>query len=270
VHLADAGALGNGAHPAVCRPPIQAAAVVAEQDRTGRAFADGQVDCPRRPGYERDHGRLVALADDAKGSVAPLETEVLDVGRARLADPQAVEAQEHGESGVGVVDPLGFEQEPSELGAVEAAGVVGVDLGSADVLGRVGGDTAVDVGEAVEAADRGQPPVDGRRRQTTALHGPHVELDLGPSGLEDVEALIGRPLEERPQVVAVGVEGASQVAGKERRRRQFGLVDGVVPSVARSISGMGINSVIWNLPASVRSPANLAAEACATSAGCDL
>jgi len=38
-----------------------------------------------------------------------------------------------------VVDSLGREQERPELGTVEATGVVGVDLGTADELGGVGG-----------------------------------------------------------------------------------------------------------------------------------
>ena len=111
-------------------------------------------------------------------------------------DPQAVEAHEHGQGRVGVVDPLGFEQKGPELGTVEATGVVGMDLGSANVLGRVGGDTAVDVGEAVEAADRRQPAIDGRGSQAAGLHGPHVQLDLGPRRLQDVDGVIGRPLKK--------------------------------------------------------------------------
>jgi hypothetical protein len=93
----------------------------------------------------------------------PLEAEVLDVGRARLADAQTVQSQEDGQSGVGVVDPRGGKQEGPELGAIKAAGVIGVDLGAADVLRGVRGDPAIDVGEAVEAGDGGQPSVDGRR-----------------------------------------------------------------------------------------------------------
>jgi len=85
--LAEAGALGDRANPAVGGAPVEAAAVVAEQDRPGRPLADGQVDGARRPRHERDHGRLVALADDAQGAVASLEAEVLDVGPARLAHP---------------------------------------------------------------------------------------------------------------------------------------------------------------------------------------
>jgi len=92
---------------------------------------------------------------------------------------------------MGVVDPLGREQEPPEVGPVEATGVVGVDLGTTDVLGRVGADPAVDVGEAVEAAHGRQPPVDSGGGQAPGLHGPHVQRDLGPGGLEDVEAVVG-------------------------------------------------------------------------------
>ena len=159
VHVADSGLLGRRTDPPVGGTPVKPAAVVAEQDRTSGTFPDGQVDRPGCPGHQGDDRRLVALADDAQRSVASLEAQVLDVGRARLADPQAVQSQEHGESCMGVVDPLGREQKRPQLSPVEAAGVVGVDLGPAHVLRRVGDDPAVDVGEAVEAADGGQPPV---------------------------------------------------------------------------------------------------------------
>lgn len=88
------------------------------------------------------------------------------------ADPEAIQSEKDGESTMGVVNALGGEQERPELGAVEiAGGVVGVDLGAADILGGVRGDSTVDVREAVEAADDGQPPVDGGRRQAATLHG---------------------------------------------------------------------------------------------------
>jgi hypothetical protein len=48
---------------------------------------------------------------------------------------------------MGVGDALGGEQKRPQFGAVEAAGVVGVDLGPTDVLRRIGGDPAVDMGE---------------------------------------------------------------------------------------------------------------------------
>ena len=107
------------------------------------------------------------------------EPEVLDVGGAGLAHPEAVQAQEDGEGGVGVVEALGGEQERSELGSVEAAGVVGVDLGVLDVLGGVGGDPAVDVGEPVEAADGGQAPVDRGGGEASLLHGSRAIQGIG-------------------------------------------------------------------------------------------
>lgn len=82
----------------------------------------------------------------------------------------------------------------------------------------------------------------------------HLARSLWPSGLQDVKAVISRPLEERPQVVAVGLERAPLVAGQERRRGQFGLVDGVVPSLVRSISGIGISSVTGTSRSRVRWP----------------
>jgi len=123
-----------------------------------------------------------------------------------------------------------------------------MDLGSADVLGRVGGDAAVDVGEAVAAAHRRQTAVDGGGGQAPGFHGPHVQLDLGPGGLEDVEAAIGRPLEERPQVVAIGIQRPSLVAGQERRHRQLGFVDGPVPLGGALDVGHGQQFGHWNLP----------------------
>ncbi|HYO29613.1 MAG TPA: hypothetical protein VER37_03450, partial [Thermomicrobiales bacterium] len=145
--------------------PVEPGAVVAEQDWPGHAFPDGKVDGPGRPEYQGDDGRLVALAGNTQCPVPSLEAETLDVGRACLADPQTIQPEEDGQRSMGMVDPLGGEEERPELGAVEASGVVRVDLGSADVLRRVGGDPTVDVGEAVVAADGGQPPVDGRRRE---------------------------------------------------------------------------------------------------------
>jgi hypothetical protein len=94
--------------------PVEPAAVVAEQDRPSGTFPDGQVDRPGDPRHQGYDCRPVALADDAECPVTPLEAEVLDVGRARLADPQAVQSEEHGKGGMGVIDPLGGDRnEPS-------------------------------------------------------------------------------------------------------------------------------------------------------------
>jgi hypothetical protein len=48
--------------------------------------------------------------------------------------------------------------------------------------------------------------VDGRSGQSPLLHGATPEFDVGPCGLEDLETDVGAPLEERAQVVAVGLE----------------------------------------------------------------
>ncbi len=50
--------------------------------------------------------------------------------------------------------------------------------------------------EAVEAADGGQPSVDGGCRQAATLHGSDVELDLGSACRQDGECLVGSPLED--------------------------------------------------------------------------
>lgn len=47
---------------------------------------------------------------------------------------------------------------------------------------------------------------------------------MGASRLEHGQAVIGRPLEQVAQVVAVGVEGPPAVAGQKGYRREFCLV----------------------------------------------
>ena len=121
---------------------------------------------------------LLPFAEDAQCAMAALDPEVLDVGGARLAHPQTVEAEQHGERGVVAVAVLGGEQEHAELRTIQTSRVRRVDLRPADVLGRVRGDATVDVGEAVEAAHRRQPTVDRRRRQVPLLHPAPVQLDM--------------------------------------------------------------------------------------------
>ncbi len=116
---------------------------------------------------------------------------------------------------MGVVDPLGGEQKRTQLRAVETAGVGGVDLGPADVLGGVGGDPAVDVGEAVEAADRGQPSVDGGRRRS---HPPELVVDA-------VQMAIWRRRPPPGQTVAHSDHGSGYTSGAfGRRLRGAGLL----------------------------------------------
>jgi hypothetical protein len=90
----EPGPLADGAYPAVCRATVEALSVVSVQDRALAALADTRSMVRATRGDERDHRRLVALADDAQRPVAPVEAEILDVGGTGLADPESVEAQE--------------------------------------------------------------------------------------------------------------------------------------------------------------------------------
>jgi hypothetical protein len=156
--------------------------------------------------------------------VPSLEAEVFDVGAACLRDAQAVEAEEHRDRCVGVIEALGGEQEGAKLGAVHAVSFAWLHLRSADVLGGVRWDAPVDVGEPVVAAHRRESPVDRRGRQAAVLHPSAVQLDVGSGRGQDDQADISRPLEEAARVVAIGVKGAAAVASKERRRGQLRLV----------------------------------------------
>ena len=155
--------------PPVGSPPLEALPVSPPQDRPLAALADGEVDGPCCTRNERDGRGLVALAEDTQGSVTPLEAQVLDVCGARLTDPQAVEPEQHSQRRMVAVVLLGGEQEHAELGAVETPGVRWVYPGPADVLGRVRPDPPVGVSKPIEAADRREPAVDRRRRQTRVL-----------------------------------------------------------------------------------------------------
>jgi hypothetical protein len=116
-------------------------------------------------------------------------------------------------------------QAHAELGAIQPASVGGVDLGSADVRGWVGPDASVHVREPVEATDRGESTVDRRRREPAVLHPGAEPLDVGTARLHDGDAVVGGPLEEAAQVVAVRLERPAAVAGKERDRSKLRLID---------------------------------------------
>jgi hypothetical protein len=100
-----------------------------------------------------------------------------------------------------------------------------VDLGAADVLGRVRTDPAVDVGEPVEAAHRREPPVNRRRGEPPSLHGASPQLDVRAGRREHGDVVVGGPLEEAAQVLAVGLKGTAAVARQERRRSELRLVE---------------------------------------------
>jgi hypothetical protein len=206
-------------------PPIESRSVLPTQDRTLSALADGQINCASSPRDKGNHRRLASFAHDAEGPVPLGEGQILDVGSARFADPKPVEAEEHGQSGMILVAALGCEEKGSQLPAIQSSPLGRVDLRAPDILGRVGGDPSVNVGEPVEAADGGEAPVDGRRGQALLLRGGAVELDVGSLGFQDGEACVGGPLEEGLQIVAVGIERSSAVSGEKCCRCNLSFIE---------------------------------------------
>src|SRR3954447_20599605 len=149
VHGAEPGSLAGGSHPAVCGAAVEALAVVAADDGAFVAFTHGEVDRACSPRHERDERWLVALGEDAQRAVSSLEAKILGVGAAGLRHAQAVQPEEHGQCGVGVIEALGSEQEGAEFAAVHVVALAWGHLGSADVLGGVRRDAPVDVREPV-------------------------------------------------------------------------------------------------------------------------
>jgi hypothetical protein len=81
------------------------------------------------------------------------------------------------------------------------------------------------VSESIEAADGGEASVDGRRGQTLLLHGGAVELDVGSLRFQDGEARVSGPLEEGSQVVAIGIERSSALAGEKCCRCHLSFIE---------------------------------------------
>ena len=162
--------------------------------------------------------------------------------------PQPVEAEEDGEGGVITVEPFDGEQERPELGSVHPVAAVGMDLGAADVLGRVGRYAAVDVGEPVEATDGAEPAVDRRRCQPALFHRRAVQLDVRPGRPEHVETVLARPFEEHVQVVPVGVERATVVTSQERHRGELCLTTWTPSSSVRMLVEVASSVVMGVLP----------------------
>jgi len=116
-----------------------------------------------------------------------------------------------------VIDPLGSEQESGHLVAIESTTFARMNLGSPDVLGRIGRDPSVDVGESVEAADRRQPSIDRRRSETTQFEVVSVQLHVGASGLEHLEPHRAGPSEVAPEILAIGLKRPAAVASQKCR-----------------------------------------------------
>jgi len=149
---------------------------------------------------------------------------------------------------MGAVVAFGGEQEAAEFTAIHRVLLAGFDLRPANVLGRVGGDAAVDVSEPVVAAHCRQSPVDRRRRQSALLRRGAVDLDVGSGRGEHVEVLVGGPLEEVAQIVPVGVERSVAVARQERSRRQLRLVRPTVRLVVGGDDGLGCQQCCHRVP----------------------
>jgi len=199
--------------------------VLPAQDRTFGSLTDGEINSPSSPRHQWDHRRHVPFTHDPESPMPLGEGQVRDVGSARLADPEPIEAEKHGQGGVAFVEVLRREQEGAQLPAIETSPLRGVNLRSSDVLGGVSAHPAVDVGKAVEATDGGQPAVDGGRCKTSLLHRSAVELDVRSLRLQDGQAHVGGPLEECPQIVAISGEGATVVPGKKSCGRDLSLIE---------------------------------------------
>lgn len=77
---------------------VKALPIVADQDRPLTPLTNGQIDGARSARHERNHRRLVSLARNPERAVPSVEADVADIGLARLADPETVEAEEHRKS----------------------------------------------------------------------------------------------------------------------------------------------------------------------------
>jgi hypothetical protein len=192
--------LPHSADPPMGSASVKALPVIADQDRSFLAFADRSVDGAGGARHEWDECRLVSLAQDSKRPVSSLEAEVLDVRRTGLAHPKPIQAEQGAECSVGVVEALGGEQERPELSAIHPVALARVDRRTPHVLSWVGGHPTVDVGEAVEAADRGKPAVDGRGRKPTLFQCGAVELNMRSRGLEDPKIRRSISLAQRKKV----------------------------------------------------------------------
>ena len=156
----ETGALADGSDPSVAGSAVEPPAIPAPEDWPFGELADNEVDGSGDPRDEWDRGGLGTLAHDAERPMTSFHAEVLDVGAAGLGYAESIQAQERGQGVVGVAEPFSGEQERAELGAVEATPFTLVKADTADVLGGVRGDAAVDV----ERSGRSRRPWRGAGR----------------------------------------------------------------------------------------------------------
>jgi hypothetical protein len=99
------------------------------QDRSLASLAEGEVNRPGHSWDQGNHGRLVALPDDAQGAMAPVGAEVLGTRPTGFAHSQTIQPKQCRQGRVAGVVALGREQEPAELAPVETTTFARIDLG---------------------------------------------------------------------------------------------------------------------------------------------
>jgi hypothetical protein len=85
------GPSGDAAHDSAGGMSVDPCPVGCDEDRPVAAFADRQVDGPRRPRCERHGHDLAAFAQDGDRAVPSLEPQVFDVSADGFGDPEPVE-----------------------------------------------------------------------------------------------------------------------------------------------------------------------------------
>jgi hypothetical protein len=114
----------------------------------------------------------------------------------------------------------GLDEQGAEFVAVQAQrSGLGVDLGAADVGGRVPGQEPLEVAVAVEAAQRRQAASDGRAHPTLLFHRPGEHLQMGAAHVEQAEPVVDAPGGEPAQIGCVAHPGVARVPGQERADR---------------------------------------------------
>jgi hypothetical protein len=88
--LGDPRPSGDAAHDPAGGVTIDPLPVGAHEDRPVAAFADREVDGPRRPRCQGHGHDLAAFAQDGERAVTALEPQVLEVGAEGLGHPQPV------------------------------------------------------------------------------------------------------------------------------------------------------------------------------------
>src|SRR5215469_16328544 len=98
--------------------PVQPVPGRAEEDRSGAAFADSQVDRASGSRGERDDSFLTALAGDRQDAVTALAAQVLNVRADSLGHPQPVQGQQRYQRVLSRRAEPGGDEEGTDLVAV--------------------------------------------------------------------------------------------------------------------------------------------------------